>query len=362
MLVSEERGFDLMNYDSIRPVMWKDDRLELIDQRLLPHEEKQFVCESVEDVRDAISEMVVRGAPAIGCTAAFGMVFAARSYTADAEKDEALLVKSSKMISKTRPTAVNLFWALDRMERVCRKFLGCSAEEAGKAALAEASAILEEDLTSCRAIGEFGADLIARCFRCSTLMTHCNAGALATAGYGTALGVARSAYGRGLVSEILACETRPRQQGARLTAWELHKDGLPVKLISDTAAGHMIKTGRVQCVCVGADRIGMNGDTANKIGTYSIAVVAKENGVPFLVAAPVSTIDGSCAGGDDIVIEERSPDEVLFCGGKRIAPEGVDGENPAFDVTPARYIRAIITEKGVAEPPFEKSFERWLRE
>ncbi len=349
-----------MKYDSIRPVLWKNNRLELIDQRFLPHEEKLFICESVEDVRDAVSEMVVRGAPAIGCVAAFGMVFAARSFTGNAGKDAEQLSNSRKMIQRTRPTAVNLFWALDRMERICSDHLGRSAEDVEKAALAEAVAILEDDLASCKAIGEFGADLISGFPGSSTLMTHCNAGALATAGYGTALGVARSAFGRGLIKEVMACETRPRQQGARLTAWELHKDGLPVKLVSDTAAGHMIKTGRVQCVCVGADRIAMNGDTANKIGTYPIALAAKENGVPFLVAAPVSTIDGSCVNGDGIVIEERSPDEVLFCGGIRIAPEGVDGENPAFDVTPARYIKAIITERGIAEPPFEKHFEHWL--
>jgi len=346
-----------MDYDSIRPVLWRDEKLVLIDQRCLPHQETSIVCESVEDVVYAISDMAVRGAPAIGCAAAFGMVLAARGFTGDAERDRDLLIKSKGQLEKTRPTAVNLFWALDRMEKACMRVLGHGSEDAEKAVLQEAMKILEEDLTSCKVIGHHGASLIPDG---TTIMTHCNAGALATAGYGTALGVIRSAFRQGKVKEILACETRPRQQGARLTAWELQKEGLPVKLISDTAAGHMLRIGRVQAVCVGADRIALNGDVANKIGTYSLAVAAKENEVPFFVAAPLSTIDIKCASGDDIVIEERAPEEVTHCHNVMIAPKGVEAENPAFDVTPARYIGGIITERGIARSPYNAVFESWI--
>lgn len=346
-------------YDTIRPVRWAGDALELIDQRLLPHEEKTLRFDSVEEVAVALSDMVVRGAPAIGCTAAFGMVLAARGFTGEADRDKALLAESKRRLADTRPTAVNLFWALDRMEKRLKAFLGRSSREVEERALEAAQTILKEDLGFCYSIGDHGADLIAEG---ATVLTHCNAGALATAGYGTALGVIRSAYAQGKVQRVIACETRPRQQGARLTAWELHKESIPVTLISDTAAGHMLSSGEVSCVCVGADRVATNGDVANKIGTYSLAVVAKENRVPFYVAAPTSTLDADCETGDSIVIEHRQSDEVTHCQGSRVAPRGVQAVNPAFDVTPSRYVQAIVTQKGVAVAPFTDSLTRFLKD
>jgi len=341
-----------MGSTEIRPVRWEGNVLVLIDQRTLPDEERDVVCRNVQDVCSAISNMTVRGAPAIGCAAAYGMVLAGR----EAEFDSApkvVLARAGNDLAATRPTAVNLSWAVDRMRALSDRYRDV---ERLKVALAgEAQRILEEDLASCRAMGDAGAELVPGH---AVVMTHCNAGALATAGYGTALGVVRSAWSQGKLERVYACETRPRQQGARLTAWELVHDGIAVTLISDTAAGSVLASGRVSLVVVGADRIAANGDTANKIGTYSLAVLAKENAVPFYVAAPMSTVDMSLLDGSGIVIEERGSEEVTSCGGRRIAPEGVDVYNPAFDVTPARYVSAIITERGVIRAPFQEGFRR----
>jgi len=341
-----------MGSTEIRPVRWEGNVLVLIDQRTLPGEERDVVCRTVQEVCSAISNMTVRGAPAIGCAAAYGMVLAGREDGFDdAPKD--VLGRAAKELAATRPTAVNLFWAVDRMKALSDQY---PDPDALRVVLArEAQTILEEDLASCRAMGDAGAELIPEH---AVIMTHCNAGALATAGYGTALGVVRSAWAQGKLDRVYACETRPRQQGARLTAWELVRDGIPVTLISDTAAGSVLASGRVSLVVVGADRIAANGDTANKIGTYNLAVLAKENDVPFYVAAPMSTVDLSLLDGSGIVIEERSREEVTFCGGGRIAPEEVDVYNPAFDVTPARYLSAIVTERGVIRAPFQEGFRR----
>jgi methylthioribose-1-phosphate isomerase len=337
-----------MKYDTIRPVRWQDGTLVLLDQRELPQREVEIVCRNVREVAEAISDMAVRGAPAIGCTAGFGMALAAASLPADREAAKEKLTEARDLLASTRPTAVNLFWALDRAYRAAERALANGGDgDAAAAVEREARAILEEDLQSCHSIGENGAGLIEPE---SVLMTHCNAGALATAGYGTALGVVRSAFRRGLVTEVIACETRPRQQGARLTCWELAAEGVPVYLIADTAAGHMMRSGRVDGVVVGADRVARNGDVANKIGTYTLAVLAKENSIPFYVAAPLSTIDLGCPTGEQIVIEHRSPAEVTCPGGTRCAPASVEAINPAFDVTPHRYVTGLITEAGVASP------------
>jgi methylthioribose-1-phosphate isomerase len=326
-----------------------------LDQRELPHRESEVVCRTVEQAAEAISDMAVRGAPAIGCAAAFGMALAARDLPADPHQARQKLEAARDRLAATRPTAVNLFWALDRSLAAAERCLQESGSERVEARLIRlARDVLQQDLESCYAIGENGAELIGSG---SVVMTHCNAGALATAGYGTALGVIRTAYARGSVAEVLSCETRPRQQGARLTCWELATEGLPVRLVADTAAGHLMQSGRVNCVVVGADRVARNGDVANKIGTYSLAVLARENEIPFFVAAPLSTVDRKCGTGADIVIEHRSGEEVTCCGGHRVAPQGVEAINPAFDVTPRRYVTALITEAGVARPVGESTID-----
>jgi methylthioribose-1-phosphate isomerase len=297
----------------------------------------------------------VRGAPAIGVTAAFGLAMAASSATpGTVEAQDAALTHAAAVLRAARPTAVNLAWALDRMTRAARRARasGLSNAELASGLEREAQAIHDEDLAACRAIGRWGATLVPEV---ATVLTHCNAGGLATAGYGTALGVIRAAVEAGKKLRVLADETRPFLQGARLTAWELMQDRIETVLIADSAAGSLLRSGAVDLVVVGADRIARNGDVANKIGTYSAAVLAKENGVPFYVAAPVSTIDPACPDGDAIPIETRDPSEVTELGGVRVAPEGVGVLNPAFDVTPARYVTAIITELGVARPPYADS-------
>jgi methylthioribose-1-phosphate isomerase len=335
------------------------DALELIDQRLLPRELVYVRCRSAAEVADAIRAMVVRGAPAIGCAAAFGIALeAGRHRTASRGAFDAALNAAFELLAASRPTAVNLFWALERMRR---KFLETAPDAcpgAADALAAEAAAILSEDLATNRAIGAAGADLVPDGAR---VMTHCNAGALATAGHGTALGVMRSARDQGKRISVLANETRPFLQGARLTAWELMQEGIPVTLITDSMAGHMMQRGKVDLVIVGADRIAANGDAANKIGTYTVAVLASRHGLPFYVAAPLSTIDMNIADGSAIPIEERHADEVTGHGGSRWAPEGVTVANPAFDVTPAELITGLITEKGVLKAPYGPALKKLFR-
>ena len=346
-----------MSFESVRLA---GDAVELLDQRLLPGEERYLRLESAEQVAEAIERMVVRGAPAIGVAAALG-VAAELARLPDGEVGEAALERAVGRLRETRPTAVNLAWALERMSRGVRAELAAGAPPARVRARARELALrlLAEDRATCRAIGEAGAGLVSRD---ASVLTHCNAGALATAGYGTALGVVRSASARGRVRRVLACETRPFLQGARLTAWELARDEIPVSLITDSMGGALMARGEVDLVIVGADRIAANGDVANKIGTYSLAVLAREHGIPFYVAAPLSTVDPDTPGGDLIPIEQRASEEVVELAGRRIAPPGVEALHPAFDVTPARYVGAIVTERGVVEPPLGEGLARQLAE
>jgi methylthioribose-1-phosphate isomerase len=329
--------------------------VRLLDQRKLPSETVYVTCRTPEETAEAIRTMVVRGAPAIGVTAAFAIAVAASAAAGlDPEGADRAIAAARATLAAARPTAVNLFWALTRMADAAS---AARAQGRGNAELAaalerEAQAIHDEDIASCRAIGLHGAALVPE--RASVL-THCNAGGLATAGYGTALGVIRGAIEAGKAIRVLAAETRPLLQGARLTAWELMEDGIETVVIADSSAGSLMRRGRIDLVVVGADRIAQNGDVANKIGTYSVAVLAKEHGIPFYVAAPLSTIDLACPDGDRIPIEERDPVEVTETFGTRTAPHGVGVLNPAFDVTPARYVAAIITERGVARAPYGDS-------
>jgi len=333
-------------------VKWEDEAVVMIDQRLLPAEERYLRCESVSDVAVAIRDMAIRGAPAIGVAAALGLALGVRK---SAESGPALRQAFEAMaaeLAATRPTAVNLFWAIERMRRRFDALVSQGEAALRDGLLAEAREIHAEDVAACRRMGDLGAELLPQQAR---VLTHCNAGALATAGYGTALGVIRSAARRGGIATVFADETRPYLQGARLTAWELLKDGIPTTLIADNMSGHMMATGQVDAVVVGSDRIAANGDVANKIGTYTVAVLAHAHGIPFFVAAPVSTIDLGTPTGADIPIEERAEQEVTHHGGRRLAPEGVKVRNPAFDVTPHRYVTAIVCERGVARPPYAES-------
>jgi methylthioribose-1-phosphate isomerase len=340
----------------IKTVEWTDQGVVMLDQRLLPNEEKYLTFRSYEEVAEAIRKMVVRGAPAIGVSAAMGLALGAKqsvgTNVADLEDDFKYVCKA---MGETRPTAVNLFWAIERMRIAfaAAKSNKRSVEDIKQALVDEALAIFRDDLESNRSLGRFGAELIPDG---ATVLTHCNAGALATAGdYGTALGVIRGARDAGKRVAVIADETRPFLQGSRLTAWELEKDDIPVTVITDNMAGHIMKEGKVDAVVVGADRIAANGDTANKIGTYMVAVLAKRHNIPFYVAAPISTIDLTLKGGDQIPIEERDATEVTHIREQRLAPEGVPVHNPAFDVTPHDLIAAIITDKGVAREPFVES-------
>jgi methylthioribose-1-phosphate isomerase len=329
--------------------------VRMIDQRRLPREEVYLELESPEEVAEAIRRMAVRGAPAIGVAAALGLALGATRAASEAPADFGRRWdEMCAFMASARPTAVNLFWAIARMKRTMRRAAeeGLGPREIAARLEQESGRILAEDLAACRAMGRHGAELVPRE---ATILTHCNAGGLATAGYGTALGVIRAAVEAGKKVRVLADETRPFLQGARLTAWELMKDGIETVLIADGTAGSLLRRGEVDLVVVGADRIASNGDVANKIGTYPLAVLARENGVPFYVAAPLSTIDLSCPGGDHIPIEERDPREVTELFGTPVAPEGVAVRNPAFDVTPAGYVSAIITERGVARPPYGSS-------
>ena len=336
----------------VRTVAWEDEAVVLIDQRRLPQEESYLRCRHPAEVAAAIRDMAVRGAPAIGVAAALGIALAARGTAAEGEALRRELDAVCAQMRATRPTAVNLFWAVERMRRRLAAEEARGGDAVREGLLAEALAILDEDLAACRRLGDLGADLITRPSR---VLTHCNAGALATAGYGTALGVIRSAARDGKVVGVFAGETRPYLQGARLTAWELTREGIPTTLIADNMAGHMMATGQVDLVIVGADRIAANGDVANKIGTYPLAVLARENGIPFYVAAPVSTFDLATPSGAGIPIEERAAEEITHHAGRRVAAEGVAVRNPAFDITPHRYVTAIVCEKGVARPPYTES-------
>src|SRR5437773_4715735 len=340
----------------IKSVEWTNEGVSMLDQRLLPNEETYLTLRSYEEVADAIKKMVVRGAPAIGISAAMGLALGASqsvgTSVADLEYDFDFMCK---VMEATRPTAVNLFWAIERMRRALAKAKAETpdVEEVKQRLVNEALAIFQEDIDSNRALGRFGADLISDG---ATVLTHCNAGALATAGdYGTALGVIRGAIDAGKRVAVIADETRPFLQGSRLTAWELNKDNIPVTIITDNMAGHVMKQGKVNCVVVGADRIAANGDTANKIGTYMVAVLAKQHQIPFYVAAPISTIDLSTATGEDIPIEERNAREVTHLGDNRLTPDGVAVHNFAFDVTPNELIAAIITDRGIARSPYSES-------
>jgi len=343
----------------LRTIEWHDNAIHMIDQRLLPQRYQVLVCRDHHELAQAIRDMAVRGAPAIGAAAAFGLALCAvRSQARDAEQLLAELDDAAREIAATRPTAVNLFWALDRMRRRAESLRGRSVAEIAQALVAEAQAIADEDVETNRRMGRFGAELLRDG---DAVLTHCNAGRLATVDYGTALGVVRAAVEQGKRIHVYADETRPRSQGARLTAWELMQDGIPVTLIADNAAGYFLRTGKIQAVLVGADRIAANGDVVNKVGTYKIAVVAKENGVPFYAVAPTSTIDMSVPHGDAVPIEERSPAEVTHVEGVCIAPEGVAVANPAFDVTPHRYVTAIVTERGIVRPPFHENLRRIMQ-
>jgi methylthioribose-1-phosphate isomerase len=328
----------------VETIEWTAAGVVMIDQRLLPQQQVFVTCRTYQEVADAIKTMVIRGAPAIGVAAAMGVALGVRQ-NADFET-------VCNTLAATRPTAVNLFWAIDRMRRLRASLEGESPEAIAARMIEEAQQVRQEDIALCMAIGRHGAALIPDG---KTVLTHCNAGALATAGYGTALGVIRAAVGAGKKIDVFADETRPFLQGARLTAWELQQDRIPTTLITDNMAGHFLRSGRIGCVVVGADRIASNGDVANKIGTYSVAVLAKENGVPFYVAAPVSTFDLTLASGDQIPIEQRPSSEVTHIFGVPVAPENIPVENPAFDVTPARYVTAIICEHGIAREPYKES-------
>jgi methylthioribose-1-phosphate isomerase len=340
---------------SFRTIEWRDDKVIMIDQTRLPGEEIYNEYADFQSVAEAIRGMIIRGAPAIGVAAAMGVALGARDIIADThESFFRQLDNVCDVLARTRPTAVNLFWGLERMKRVARANADKDLGSIRALLKAEAISIEQEDLQICRAIGSHGAPLIREG---ATVLTHCNAGGLATAGYGTALGVIRAAHEAGKNIRVIADETRPWLQGARLTAWELMKDNIPVTLISDNMAGWLMKKGEIDCVVVGADRIAANGDTANKIGTYSVAVLARENRIPFYVAAPISTLDLSLKSGDEIPIEERHPHEVTHLRGVAIAPEGVVVRNPAFDVTPAKYITAIITEKGFVRGDYDSGLK-----
>ena len=339
---------------SIKPIQYHDGKCLMIDQRLLPGREEWREYDDYRGIAEAIRDMVIRGAPAIGVAAAFGVAFGARDIeAADFEEFYPELEAVCQLLASTRPTAVNLCWALERGKRFARRHHGIPLGDIRKGLLDLAVKMAEEDERINRTLGRHGHRLIPPGAR---ILTHCNAGALATAGYGTALGVIRAAFEAGKKISVFADETRPWLQGARLTAWELLRDGIPTTLICDNAAGHLMACGEVDCVIVGTDRIAANGDTANKIGTYTLAVLCKEHGLPFFVAAPLSTIDHSLADGSSIPIEERSREEVIRHGGVELAPAGIAVRNPAFDVTPARLISAIITEAGILRPDRQGDF------
>jgi methylthioribose-1-phosphate isomerase len=337
----------------IKTLEWTDAGVRFIDQTKLPTEETYVTCKTYEEVADAIRTMIVRGAPAIGVAAAMGVALGVRDSRAqDLAGLKCDLARISDVLAATRPTAVNLFWGIRRMRDKFDEVRAQSISQIKQELVAEGQRMLVEDIAANQAMGQYGAVLLPAS---GGILTHCNAGALATCGYGTALGVIRAAVDSGKRLEVFADETRPFLQGSRLTAWELMKDHIPTTLISDNMAGAIMRQGKIDAVIVGADRIAANGDVANKIGTYTVAVLAKEHGIPFYVAAPFSTVDLETPDGSQIPIEQRSSREVTHIAGKQIAPDGVKVENPAFDVTPHKYVAAIITERGVAREPYSES-------
>lgn len=335
---------------AVKTIEWRSDTVRMIDQRLLPTREVVRVYRDYRGVGEAIRTMVIRGAPAIGVAAAMGVALGIKGTAGEKARKRFELV--AQWLKATRPTAVNLAWAVDRMGRVLEANLSLKADQLFRRMREEAVTICNDDIAINRAMGRHGATLIVSP---ATVLTHCNAGALATAGYGTALGVIRAAVEQGKEISVFADETRPFLQGARLTAWELHKDHIPVTVIADNMAGTVLRSGKIACVIVGTDRTAANGDVANKIGTYPLAVLANRHKVPFYVAAPLSSIDLACADGSQIPIEERSPKELTELNGKPLTPKGVGIFNPAFDVTPAELVTAIITERGIARAPYKKS-------
>ena len=340
----------------MRTIEWDDGVVKMIDQRKLPGEYVVVQFTDYREVARAIKEMYIRGAPAIGAAAAFGLALCARGSKAKTRAELlADLEEAAATLLKTRPTAVNLPWALERMLEKTQEAQYAQAEQIVNALVAEAQRIADEDVEINKRMAAYGAELIEDGYN---VLTHCNTGALATVDYGTALGVIRTAHEQGKRVHVWVDETRPRLQGARLTAWELMRYGIPMTLIADNAAGHLMLTGQVDLVLVGADRVAANGDVANKIGTYKLAVLAGENGIPFYSVVPTSTVDLSLPSGDQITIEERDPTEVTHVGGVSIAPEGVPVHNPAFDVTPHRYVKGIVTEEGIVYPPFAPGLRR----
>jgi len=335
---------------AVKTIQWKNDRVVMLDQRLLPHKEVYRVCRDYQEVAQAIREMVIRGAPAIGVAAAMGVALgAAKAQVKTFDRDFERIFLT---LSKTRPTAVNLFWALERMRKIYTVNRSRGVDVVKRLLKDEAQAIYKEDIAANKQLGKFGAQMLRNARH---LMTHCNAGALATAGYGTALGVMRALKESGREFDVFVNETRPFLQGARLTAWELKKEKIPATLITDSMAGYVMQTGKVDAVVVGCDRVAANGDVANKIGTYTIAVLAKRHGIPFYVAGPTSSIDLNCPSGKEIPIEQRDAKEVSHIFGKALAPKGTKVFNPAFDVTSHDLISAIITEKGVIQPPYQQN-------
>jgi len=343
---------------------WTTEGVRFLDQTKLPLEETYVLAETYQDVAHIIRTMVVRGAPAIGVSAAMGVALAAQEFAATQISLEAFTSTLQDVVipelAATRPTAVNLFWALDRMKKVLLVEAakpGATKDSVTAALIADAQLAYEQDIAACKAMGAHGADLLPSN---GGVLTHCNAGALATCGYGTALGVIRAAVERGSKIHVFADETRPWLQGARLTAWEMHHDGIPTTVLCDNMAATIMRQGKIQAVIVGADRIAANGDVANKIGTYSVAILAREHGIPFYVAAPWSTIDLKTPTGEQIPIEERAAVEVTHHGGQQMTPDGVGVANPAFDVTPAKYVTAIITELGVLHAPYSEALEKMV--
>ena len=340
----------------IQTLEWTEQGVRFIDQTKLPMEEVYVTCTTHEQVADVIRNMVVRGAPAIGVAAAMGIALGVSNSKAESTGDlKRDLDQICDLIGKTRPTAVNLFWAIRRMREKFESIRMRPIPQIKQDLIVEARRMHAEDIAANQAMGRHGATLMPSA---GGVLTHCNAGALATAGYGTALGVIRAAVEQGKKIHVYADETRPFLQGSRLTAWELMKDGIPTTVISDNMAGAMMKQGKIGAIVVGADRIAANGDVANKIGTYTVAILAREHNIPFYVAAPISTVDLACSDGSGIPIEQRNAREVTHIGGKQMVPNGVEVENPAFDVTPAKYVAAIITEKGIARAPYEDSLRR----
>lgn len=337
----------------IKTIEFKEDILYLIDQRKLPISYEIFECRTYKDVDFAIKDMVVRGAPAIGATAAYGVVLAAKEFLKeDKGKFLANMEEAMELLNKSRPTAVNLMWAIRRMKALIERNKDLSVNEIYEKIKEEADTILKEDIETNKKMGKYGNEIVGEK---ATILTHCNTGALATAGFGTALGVIRAAFYSGKDIFVYADETRPRLQGGRLTAWELVQEGIPSKLIADSVAATLIRDGKIDLILVGADRIALNGDTANKIGTFMLSVLAKEYKVPFYIVAPTTTIDFDIETGKEIEIEERDGEEVTHIENIRIAPEGIDVYNPAFDVTPNENITGIITEKGIVKPPFKEN-------